>query len=988
MNKFFRFSFFSLLMMFCGSLTAQNTITFGALELENGKQYSDPFDGGDFTVKFAGGGNDGKYYTTGSAIRTYGNGTITVEAKDETKVITKIEFAFDGSNKPNAGDNIVSVGSYDYGTGVWTGSEKSVVFTRPSGSGHWRVKAVTATVSASAGPTVDAPVISGETEFTDKTTVTITTTVEGGKIFYTTDGSNPAESSSAQQYSAPFTLTETTTVKAVVMDVTDAISSVVEKSFVKMLKYKKASNVESGKGYLIVADSRVAKPFTSSYSWLQVEKVTIGDDGIILQANSDKEFLFTQADGGYTITMSDGRQIYQKDAYNNFNADKTPDGGNIWTVAANSDGTFTITNVAMNKWMQFSTKNSSFGSYPDEQDGGILPDLYVLDDGGSVGPNPPVVEVVEVTFDAKEDKSPAQEPGDLSITKSGITMHVTNGVLGSGYKSGDETKIADDYRFYKDAVLTFTAPAGYMITQIDFTSNNNATSSNGLGGFDKPTSGTWNVDGKTGTWTGNASEVAFTATKQVRSILINVTLTSSSGVNPSGIGMGNTLSKYPYAKPELLEKAKELMLQLDENPNEEIEKELAELMKEVARSHALAEGLPDAEDLTELLGEWTTEIFTNGDGFEDGESFTAEGSDFIARVYQTIELPAGHYMLTATGRGKRYATIAENIEELLQVMAINNDGLGRYKSIARTDRDGGVYGEGWDDASNFFTMTGDGEAVIGARFIPLFGTESWGEMANFRLVRLGDAVRFIDCWQDFNNDAAEYIDVILHRPLNEGEWNSLVVPFNLSGTAIREKFGEGSAIAEFTGVDKSGTVALFKTVKTKDEEKVFVPANKPVLIKPAKVAPSNMYTFKGIKMERTVPSVVKQGNFTLTGYYNYTKTPVNGGYGFDLVDKDGIWTALTTSAVLMPNEDAELTAVKVDDQLIWSAPTDDDVNAALVIRIVGSLVEFGDNSTTQIRDIEVAGQKTGMVYNMAGQRVKTIRQKGFYIVDGKKVVIK
>ena len=988
MNKFFRFSIFSLLMVLCGTLTAQNTITFGALELENGKQYSDPFDGGDFTVTFAGGGNDGKYYTTGEAIRTYGNGTIIVEVKDVTKVISKIEFTFDGSNKPNTGDNVVSVGSYDYGTGVWTGSEKNVVFTRPSGSGHWRIKAVTATVSVSSGPTVDAPVISGETEFTDKTIVTITTTVEGGKIFYTTDGSNPAESSSAQQYSAPFTLTETTMVKAVVKDVAGTPSSVVEKGFVKLLKYKKASKIESGKGYLIVADSRVAKPFTGSYSWLQVEKVIIGDDGVILQANSDKEFLFTQTDGGYTITMNDGRQIYQKDMYNNFNADQMPDGGNIWTVVANSNGTYTITNVAMYKWIQFSMKNGSFGSYPEELEGGILPDLYVLDDSGSGGQNPPVVEVVEVTFDAKEDKSPAQEPGDLSISKSGITMHVTNGVLGSGYKSGEETKIADDYRFYKDAVLTFTAPSGYTIAQIDFTSNNNATASNGLGGFDKPVFGTWNVDGKTGTWMGNAPEVAFTATKQVRSILITVTLTSGGGINPSVVGVSNILSKYPYAKPELLEKAKEMMLQLDENPNEEIEQKLAELMKDVARSHALAEGLSEAEDLTELLGEWSTEIFTNGEGFEDGESFTAEGSDFVARVYQTIELPAGHYMLTATGRGKRHATIADNIEERLQVMAINNDGLERYKSIARTDREGGVYEDGWDDASDFFTMTGDGEAVIGARFIPLSDAESWGEVANFRLVRLGDAVRFIDCWQDFNNDAAEYIDVILHRLLNEGGWNSLVVPFNLSGTTIKDKFGEGSEIAEFTGVDKSGTVALFKTIKTKDEEKVYVPANKPVLIKPAKVAPSNMYTFKGVKMERTIPSVVKQGNFTLTGYYNYTKTPVNGGYGFDLVDKDGIWTALTTSAVLMPNEDAELTAVKVDDQLIWSAPTDDDVNAALVIRIVGSLVEFGDNSTTQIRDIEVAGQKTGMVYNMAGQRVKTIRQKGFYIVDGKKVVMK
>ena len=38
------------------------TIVFADLGLENGVQYTSPFDGGDFTVQFVGGGNDGKYY--------------------------------------------------------------------------------------------------------------------------------------------------------------------------------------------------------------------------------------------------------------------------------------------------------------------------------------------------------------------------------------------------------------------------------------------------------------------------------------------------------------------------------------------------------------------------------------------------------------------------------------------------------------------------------------------------------------------------------------------------------------------------------------------------------------------------------------------------------------------------------------------------------------------------------------------------------------
>ena len=44
---------------------ADETITFANLNLENGVQYTEAFDGSNFTVTFGGGGNDGKYYATG-----------------------------------------------------------------------------------------------------------------------------------------------------------------------------------------------------------------------------------------------------------------------------------------------------------------------------------------------------------------------------------------------------------------------------------------------------------------------------------------------------------------------------------------------------------------------------------------------------------------------------------------------------------------------------------------------------------------------------------------------------------------------------------------------------------------------------------------------------------------------------------------------------------------------------------------------------------
>lgn len=153
--------FLTMLLLSIVSVGFAGTIVFGDLELENGVQYTSPFDGGDFTVTFAGGGNDGKYYTTGSGIRVYGGGTMTIAAKSGT--LTSITVTFDGSNKPTSGD-VVDAGSYDAETGVWTGSANEVTFTRPSGSGHWRVQKVEATVSGgvtkqTANVTIDATTI-------------------------------------------------------------------------------------------------------------------------------------------------------------------------------------------------------------------------------------------------------------------------------------------------------------------------------------------------------------------------------------------------------------------------------------------------------------------------------------------------------------------------------------------------------------------------------------------------------------------------------------------------------------------------------------------------------------------------------------------------------------------------------------------------------------------------------------------------------------
>lgn len=78
-------------------------------------------------------------------------------------------------------------------------------------------------------PAVAAPTISGTTPFETSTQVTISAE-SGATIHYTTDGSTPTAASAT--YSAPFTVSETTTVKAIAIK-DESTSTVAQKIFTK-----------------------------------------------------------------------------------------------------------------------------------------------------------------------------------------------------------------------------------------------------------------------------------------------------------------------------------------------------------------------------------------------------------------------------------------------------------------------------------------------------------------------------------------------------------------------------------------------------------------------------------------------------------------------------------------------------------------------------------------------------------------------------------
>ena len=201
---------------------------------------------------------------------------------------------FDFVNKKNASSNVNANlrrnGTYGfacYATG--TGGALSL-YKRTSGS----------TIPT----TVAAPTISGTTPFDGSTTVTITAET-GASIYYTLDGTTPTASSTL--YSAPFTLTATTTVKAIAIK-DNVSSSVTTQEFVRNSNTSQSyyANADGKSGSALkTAMSGIILPHTQrSYDnlWTDFQSTDVRSDGKVWDMYSNiTNFTFgTDQAGSYS----------------------------------------------------------------------------------------------------------------------------------------------------------------------------------------------------------------------------------------------------------------------------------------------------------------------------------------------------------------------------------------------------------------------------------------------------------------------------------------------------------------------------------------------------------------------------------------------------------------------------------------------------------------------------------------------------------------
>lgn len=207
-----------------------------------------------------------------------------------------------------------------------------------SASGAMYLTSVSITWDESAGvtPVVPAaPILPAETTFTGSMSVEITGIAADATVYYTTDESDPATSDTRVEYTVPFEITATTTVKAVAVNEVGASEPatatytlfVVEETAGYYMKVIAEPTDWSGKYLIVYEDGADAYVFNGVDDVNGYVSATT--DGDVINANSEIDAVAVTVaamEGGYSISTVGG-YIY-KTAYSN-----GMDFGDVATVA-------------------------------------------------------------------------------------------------------------------------------------------------------------------------------------------------------------------------------------------------------------------------------------------------------------------------------------------------------------------------------------------------------------------------------------------------------------------------------------------------------------------------------------------------------------------------------------------------------------------------------------------------------------------------------
>lgn len=257
----------------------------------------------------------------------------------------------------------------------------------------------------------------------------------------------------------------------------------------------------------------------------------------------------------------------------------------------------------------------------------------------------------------------------------------------------------------------------------------------------------------------------------------------------------------------------------------------------------------------------------------------------------------------------------------------------------------------------------------------------------------------------------ENLTMYFQRSFVEGEWNSLIMPVDLTKAQFDEAFGSDAKLAKANKVyDSNGNLVIGFSLVEEDKDNAnsaYLAANTPYIIKITKTALKGAITIDAGTISGDIYKVdnsLAAGGVTFT--YDDTKAtnpieqnfPVNQAIttkwemaGLKFIGSYNNHQDLETGNYIWNNGDLYYLTNNthwMKGYRCWLAPT---WNGSATGNAKLLTFGFGNGETTGI-DMPSMGNTSGStkVYNLNGQRVDNMLgvQPGIYIVNGKKVVVK
>ena len=220
--------------------------------------------------------------------------------------------------------------------------------------------------------------------------------------------------------------------------------------------------------------------------------------------------------------------------------------------------------------------------------------------------------------------------------------------------------------------------------------------------------------------------------------------------------------------------------------------------------------------------------------------------------------------------------------------------------------------------------------------------------------------------------------VIVKRTISQGNWNTICLPFSMTGDQLKEVFGNDVQLAEFSGCESHRKNGMVTGLSLRFASANTLSANKPYLIKVSNAINEPFQLAKTSVVDATPITTVSDNSFV--GTYKYISGLGSTSHPYLFLSGNKFYTAVGNTDFKPFRAYFDLADLK---EYRENSTSEANINFFV-----------DDDQVTEIVGVTMSQEDVDAVYDLQGRKVKVegndlkSLQKGVYIINGKKVTVK